>query len=108
MGSIVLIVTGTVQIITLLLFTVTLPFRNTGKIQKTFAEITVHITPGIQVFVPQGVCNGCVHRASPSFRKIIGHQIIGKSHPAFYSIVQMECIILRTNVRRKSIRMKRI
>ena len=42
----------------LLLFTVTLPFRNTGKIQKTFAEITVHITPGIQVFVPQGVCNG--------------------------------------------------
>ena len=137
MGSIVLIVTGTVQIITLLLFTVTLTFRNTGKIQKTFAEIrsivyditknkkkkggshsevlpetlsswkqinltrtkrgavrglhgeamaklvtvatgsvfgvyvdtrpdsktfgaveTVHITPGIQVFVPQGVCNG--------------------------------------------------
>ena len=39
MGSIVSIVTGTVQIITLLLFTVTLPFRNTGKIQKTFAEI---------------------------------------------------------------------
>ena len=58
MGSSVLTVTGTVQIITLLLFTVTLPFRNTGKIQKTFAEITVHITPGIQVFVPQGVCNG--------------------------------------------------
>lgn len=58
MGSIVLIVTGTVQIITLLLVTVTLLFRNTGKIQKTFAEITVHITPGIQVFVPQGVCNG--------------------------------------------------
>ena len=38
-GSIVLAVTGTVQIITLFLFTVTLPFRNTGKIQKTFAEI---------------------------------------------------------------------
>ena len=38
-GSIVLTVTGTVQIITLLLFTVTLPFRNTGKIQKTFAGI---------------------------------------------------------------------
>ena len=89
MGSIVLTVTGTVQIITLLLVTVTLTFRNTGKIQKTFAEITVHITPGIQVFVPQGVCNGCVHRAPPSFRKIRGHQIIGKSHPAFYSIVQM-------------------
>ena len=58
MGSFVLTVTVTVQIITLLLFTVTLPFRNTGKIQKTFAGITVHITPGIQVFVPQGVCNG--------------------------------------------------
>ena len=38
-GKIVSIVTGTVQIITVLLFTVTLTFRNTGKIQKTFAEI---------------------------------------------------------------------
>lgn len=65
-------------------------YVDTRPDSKTFGAVeTVHITPGIQVFVPQGVCNGCVHRASPSFRKIRGHRIIGKSHPAFYLIVQM-------------------
>ena len=34
-------------------------YVDTRPDSKTFGAVeTVHITPGIQVFVPQGVCNG--------------------------------------------------
>ena len=34
-------------------------YVDTRKDSKTFGAVqTVHITPGVQVFVPQGVCNG--------------------------------------------------